>query len=203
MIIYRIISFNDSALRQLGEEGWILSCISEWKMYFWKEEKKKRVFEKSSITWDDFSDFYKLYPNKKGKENARVMWTRLSEKERELAHAWLIRYIAYWKQKAIEKQFLPHPATWIHQKRWEDELSDNVVLSKPIQNIKDELEEDKKHKADKERIDRIIYNLRQDPIRWKQEYDKAKSEIPQAQIDLWPQIAERLIMTRIRMNITK
>lgn len=50
-IIYRIISSNDSALRQIWEEGWILSCISEGKMYFWKEEKKKRVYEKSSITW--------------------------------------------------------------------------------------------------------------------------------------------------------
>lgn len=40
MIIYRIISSNDSALRQLWEEWWILSCISEGKMYFWKEEKK-------------------------------------------------------------------------------------------------------------------------------------------------------------------
>ena len=42
MIIYRIITSNDSALRKLWEEGWILSCISEGKMYFFKEEKKKR-----------------------------------------------------------------------------------------------------------------------------------------------------------------
>lgn len=203
MILYRIISSNDSALRQLWEEWWILSCISEWKMYFWKEEK--RVVRKSRTTesWDDFSDFYKLYPNKKGKENARVMWSRLTEKERELAHAWLIRYIAYWKQKEIEKQFLPHPATWLHQKRWEDDLSDNVILSKPVQNIKDELDEDKKHQQEKERIDKMIWTLKQDPVKWKEAYDKAKSEIPEAQLNLWPQIAERLIQTRIRMQLTK
>lgn len=71
------------------------------------------------------------------------MWTRLTEKERELAHSGLIRYIAYWKQKEIEKQFLPHPATWLHQKRWEDDLSDNVILSKPIENLQKEIDQDK------------------------------------------------------------
>lgn len=202
MIVYRIIASNDSALRQLWEEWWVLSCISEWKMYFWKEEKRTRK-QSLQVAWDDFSDFYKLYPNKKGKENARVMWSRLTEKERELAHSWLIRYIAYWKQKEIEKQFLPHPATWLHQKRWEDDLSDNVILSKPVQNIKEELEEDKKHKEEKERIDRLIWNLRQDPVKWKQAYEKARSQILPSQLELWANIVEKLIETRIRININK
>lgn len=201
-IIYRIITSNDSALRQLWEEWWILSCISDGKMYFWKEEKKIRK-SRTVESWDDFQDFYRLYPHKKGKENARVMWSRLTEKERELAHAWLIRYIAYWKQKAIEKQFLPHPATWLHQKRWEDDLSDNIILSKPVQNIKEELEEEKKHKAEKERIDRMIWELRQDPIKWKATYDQAYSELTEKQKQLPTNIVESLTLTRIRMRITK
>ena len=203
MIVYRIISSNDSALRQLWEEWWILSCISEGKMYFWKEEKRTVRKSRAVESWDDFSDFYKLYPNKKGKENARIMWSRLTEKERELAHAGLIRYIAYWKQKEIEKQFLPHPATWLHQKRWEDDLSDNVTLSKPVQNIKDELEEDRKHKEEKARIDRMIWELRQDPVKWKEVYDKAYSQLSEWQKALAPNIVESLTLTRIRMNITK
>lgn len=170
-------------------------------MYFYKQSAKSR--KKTFLSWNDFDEFYAKYPNKKGKENARVVWTRLTEKERELAHTWLIRYIAYWKQKEIEKQFLPHPATWLHQKRWEDDLSDNVILSKPVQNIKDELDEDKKHQQEKERIDKMIWTLKQDPVKWKEAYDKAKSEIPEAQLNLWPQIAERLIQTRIRMKLTK
>lgn len=199
-IIYRITTHNDSFLTKLWEEGWILSCISEGKMYFWKEEKNTRK-SRVPTTWDDFSDFYKLYPNKKGKENARVMWTRLSEKERELAHAWLIRYIAYWKQKEIEKQFLPHPATWLHQKRWEDDLSDNVILSKPIENLQKELDEEKKHKAEKERIDKMIWTLRQDPVKWKQAYDKSYSQLTDAQKLFQPSIVESLTITRMRINL--
>jgi hypothetical protein len=28
----------------------------------------------------------------------------------------------YWKAKEIELEFIPHPATWLNQERWEDEL---------------------------------------------------------------------------------
>ena len=42
MIIYRIITSNDHSLHKMWEDGWLLSCISEWKMYFWKEQKKQR-----------------------------------------------------------------------------------------------------------------------------------------------------------------
>ena len=201
MIIYRTTPNDDKSLiylEKLWQDNWIYCWPLGDKLVFRKEQKQSRT---PKIAWDDFSDFYKLYPNKKGKENARVMWTRLTEKERELAHSGLIRYIAYWKQKEIEKQFLPHPATWLHQKRWEDDLSDNVILSKPIENLQKEMEEEKKHLAEKERIDRMIYNLRQDPIKWKEAYDKAKSQIPPTQLNLWPQIAESLILTRIKINL--
>ena len=200
-LIPKITTYSTQIIPTMYQDGWRLITIYDDKM-FWEKEEKQTVRKSRTVeTWDDFSDFYKLYPNKKGKENARIMWSRLTEKERELAHAWLIRYIAYWKQKEIEKQFLPHPATWLHQKRWEDDISDNVILSKPVQNIKDELDEDKKQQQEKERIDKLVWQLRQDPVKWKEAYDKAKSEIPQNQLDLWPQIAERLIITRIRMRI--
>lgn len=199
MLIPKITTYSTQIIPAMYQDGWRLITIYDDKMFWEKEEKKSRT--QKITTWDDFSDFYKLYPHKKGKENARVMWSRLTEKERELAHAWLIRYIAYWKQKAIEKQFLPHPATWLHQKRWEDDLSDNVILSKPVENIQKELDEDRKHREEKERIDRMIYNLRQDPIKWKEVYDKAKSQIPPAQLNFAPNIVESLILTRIKINL--
>jgi Txe/YoeB family toxin of Txe-Axe toxin-antitoxin module len=59
-----------------------------------------------------------------------------------------------------------------------------VILSKPVQNIKDELDEDKKHQQEKERIDKMLWTLKQDPVKWKQTYESARSEIPQNQLDL-------------------
>lgn len=196
MILYRITTSNDSFLSKLWEEGWILSCISEGKMYFWKEEKRTRK-QSLQVAWDDFQDFYHLYPHKKGKENARVMWSRLTEKERELAHAWLIRYIAYWKQKAIEKQFLPHPATWLHQKRWEDDLSDNVILTKPIENLQKEIKEDKQNEAEKKWMSEQLAKLKAN-WKWDEWYDQAKNELPE-----WQRQYEALIITRMKMRINK
>lgn len=161
-------------------------------MYFWKEEKKTRSREVIG-TWDDFSDFYKLYPNKKSKETARVMWTRLSEKERELAHAWLIRYIAYWKQKEIEKQFLPHPATWLHQKRWEDDLSDSVtpINTLQVERAKKEIDEDKKIEEDRLWNEQALARLKAS-WKWEEYYNKALEETPE-----WQRKYERIIIARI------
>lgn len=161
-------------------------------MFWEKEEKQPRTHK---IAWDDFSDFYKLYPNKKGKENARVMWTRLTEKERELAHSGLIRYIAYWKQKEIEKQFLPHPATWLHQKRWEDDLSDNVILSKPIENLQKEIDQDKEIEKERKWNEQQLAKLKAE-WKWESEYAKARDSLPE-----WQRKYERIIIAKMITNI--
>ena len=30
-----------------------------------------------------------------------------------------------------DKQFIPHPSTWLNQKRWEDEIENEDVINKP------------------------------------------------------------------------
>ena len=39
-----------------------------------------------------------------------------------LAYDGLINYIKFWEHNKTEKQFIPHPSTFINQKRWEDEI---------------------------------------------------------------------------------
>lgn len=41
MILYRVIWYNLPALHKMGEDWWILSCVNDEKMIFYKEEKKK------------------------------------------------------------------------------------------------------------------------------------------------------------------
>lgn len=103
-ITYRIISSNDSALRQIWEEWWILSCISEWKMYFWKEEKRV-VSKKEITTWDDFSDFYSKYPNKKGIDpNAKM---------KDSGIPWIWEIPESWTTTKL-KFLLKHLTDWSH-----------------------------------------------------------------------------------------
>ena len=73
---------------------------------------------------DSFEKFWSVYPKKANKEAAIKAWSRLSPDET------LTEQIL----KAVEKQkkskqwtddsgqFIPYPATWLSQGRWEDEL---------------------------------------------------------------------------------
>ena len=71
-----------------------------------------------------FDEFYKLYPRKVGRVVAQRCFTKLNKKDKQLAYDGLLKYIRFWEGSKTEKQFIPHPSTWLNQKRWEDELED-------------------------------------------------------------------------------
>ena len=78
----------------------------------------------------NFNEFYALYPRKQGRRAAEKSWQRLSMIEQQDAYDALSNHIEYWKLKQTEKDFIPHPATWINQGRWEDELDMEVKKNK-------------------------------------------------------------------------
>lgn len=79
-----------------------------------------------------FSEFYSLYPRKQGRKAAEKSWNRLNKQEQAEALEALPNHLAYWKIKQTEKDYIPHPATWLNQGRWEDELDMEVKkLKKP------------------------------------------------------------------------
>ncbi len=95
----------------------------------WKPLSKKRhsINIKDTNSKDIFTcfdDFWKAFPKKIAKEAARREWEEL-DPSKELAEQIL---------KAVEEQkggtswnidngqFIPHPATWLKQRRWEDEV---------------------------------------------------------------------------------
>ena len=70
-----------------------------------------------------FEDFWARYPRKVGKQAARKAWERL-----DLGNGLLERIMQavldHRQSEAWTKdngQFIPHPATWLNGKRWEDE----------------------------------------------------------------------------------
>jgi hypothetical protein len=69
-----------------------------------------------------FEAFYFMYPRKIGKRAAEKSWNRLTKDEQQEALAALPNHLAYWKFKQTEKDYICHPATWLNQGRWEDEL---------------------------------------------------------------------------------
>lgn len=69
-----------------------------------------------------FDQFYAQYPKKVARKDAQKAWARLSEEEKAKALEALPAHIRYWDIKGTEKEFIPHPATWLNGARFEDEL---------------------------------------------------------------------------------
>ncbi len=73
---------------------------------------------------DQFDQFWAIYPRKVGKKAALNIWTRLKP-DKDLLEQ-ILRAVE--KQKKLDQwtkdggQFIPNPATWLNQCRWEDEL---------------------------------------------------------------------------------
>jgi hypothetical protein len=69
-----------------------------------------------------FDDFWQLYPRHEGKHAAQTAWQKLGPAPPLEA----IRAALGWQREQPRWQedhgrFVPHPATYLHQRRWEDE----------------------------------------------------------------------------------
>ena len=69
-----------------------------------------------------FDEFWALYPRRIAKAAARKSWARLTPEQQLAAAKAVQNHAQYWSTKETELEFIPHPATWLNQERWEDEL---------------------------------------------------------------------------------
>ena len=77
--------------------------------------------EKSTLYDSDFENFWAAYPKKIAKGEAWESWkkARRPPTERLLQVVELAKQTSDWKKN--NGQFIPKPATWLNQKRWDDE----------------------------------------------------------------------------------
>jgi len=91
-----------------------------------KTEKRQRGASKPALS--GFDEFWAAYPRKTGKGAAEASWSKVPKS----AHPAIMEAIqkqrngADWQQDG--GRFIPHPATWLNQRRWEDEVT---VFSAP------------------------------------------------------------------------
>ena len=70
---------------------------------------------------DRFDEFWKIYPKKIAKENAKKVWLRIKPNDDLIAK--ITKAVKDQKLSEREQQFIPHAATWLNAKRWEDEVT--------------------------------------------------------------------------------
>lgn len=74
------------------------------------------VTEPSKESNGQFDEFWHLYPRKVAKAKAEKAWRNLTKTDKKAA----LMSVTTWPFSA-ETRFIPHAATWINQKRWEDD----------------------------------------------------------------------------------
>jgi phage replication O-like protein O len=103
------------------------------------DSKEKKATNKSNTTQSDtvrhspnplskdivaFDNFWQLYPRKVGKGAAKKVWAKLKPDDalvqRILEAVSEQRDSVQWARDG--GQYIPHPATWLSQERWDDEL---------------------------------------------------------------------------------
>lgn len=85
-------------------------------------EGKGERQSRTSSSLDGFNDFWSRYPRKIGKGAAEHSWSKLTLPDRKAVMERVIAFAEEWDGRPSEdRQFCPHPATWLNQRRWEDE----------------------------------------------------------------------------------
>lgn len=105
------VIYNDDTLRK--------SSYREEKR---REDINNSQFEenkKEDVISPLFDEFWKNYPNKKAKPAALRAWKKIKPGEIETLMAGLIQQCKTIFLKDDGK-FIPHPATWLNNRRWED-----------------------------------------------------------------------------------
>lgn len=86
---------------------------------------------------EGFVQFWQAYPRKEGKGGALKAYAKTIEAERRVIATVLPQFSASWKW-LNEPEYIPHAATWLNQRRWEDvppptEPPRPRIAAKPLQ----------------------------------------------------------------------
>jgi uncharacterized protein YdaU (DUF1376 family) len=86
--------------------------------------KEKQSREISLVVTDNFDVFWGQYPQKVGKEAARKAWSKSNPNINQVLNAlsWQI------ESNQWRKGYIPNPATYINQGRWQDEQAKEVLF---------------------------------------------------------------------------
>jgi len=96
--------------------------------------EKNIIKKKVKVKTDELFDrFYSLYPRKVQKERAVKAFKKLSDKVKQEAIDKLQLHMDMWAKNDTKAEFIPHPASWINAKSWEDEIETTLPQKKVTQ----------------------------------------------------------------------
>lgn len=83
---------------------------------------KDKLSKDKIIEDNHFSSFWDSYPRKEGKKNAEKSWLKIDPKLHDIILSALKEHCESEQWLKDGGRFIPHPATWLNQERWNDEI---------------------------------------------------------------------------------
>lgn len=91
-----------------------------------KKESKDSKKDSANETESDFASFWEVYPRKVSKPFALKAWRKAKLPPLSELLAALEKHKANWS----DPQFIPHPASWLNARRWDDEVTTATTTQK-------------------------------------------------------------------------
>lgn len=92
-------------------------------------KERHSLASQNSLCDETFQRFYAAYPKKAAKAEAQKSWVKLNPSpelvEQIIAAVEKQKQTPQWLKE--DGRFIPHPATWLNQRRWEDEIPENQL----------------------------------------------------------------------------
>jgi len=83
--------------------------------------KGERVRASKPMDLSGFDEWYEIYPRHVGRTPAEAEWSRLKPDDRAAALVAIRAQLSWPTFAAVPIDKIPHPTTWLHQRRWTDE----------------------------------------------------------------------------------
>ncbi len=137
-----IVSVNESSQSKVNKSKVNKSKVNKSKVNKSKVNKSNNLIENFTYSFDIF---WNEYPRKESKAKAQ-QWFIKNKPSAQLFSKMMSSLERFKKTKQWQdKQYIPHPTTWLNQKRWEDEievLSPNNDLERRVNAVKEMMNHD-------------------------------------------------------------
>lgn len=90
------------------------------------ESHEPELFARPSLV-DRFNEFWACYPRKIGKPAAERAYRKIKPSEHDSLMEGLKPWAKYWADRD-EPEFIPHPSTFLNQRRWEDQPTQKLPM---------------------------------------------------------------------------
>ncbi len=86
-----------------------------------KTRSTKKEIQNNSDNISEFESFWLIYKRKIDKGRAEKSFNLLTAQEKILAAGGAKKWTEYWDADKTDLQYIPHPTTWLNNKRWQVE----------------------------------------------------------------------------------